>query len=260
MCLLALILLAGCALVPTRDGAPTEDTAGVLVPNPTATAPSDGGPVVGGSRTLVPTPAPLPDAEPAEPTAMFTGTISEITPELAERMTTTWRPECPVPLEDLRYLTLSHVDFDGQARLGEMVVHADAAEDVVTVFRTLFADRYPIRQMRLMDDFGGDVNAGLEADNTSAFNCRTILRGTGWSEHAYGRAIDVNPLENPYWHPESDFLAPAESRRFVDRPEDEPAVIQDGDGVVRAFAEVGWKWGGHWPKLLDWMHFSPSGR
>ena len=213
-------------------------------------------PFVAGEGKQLP---PPPVAQPASAAPMFVSTVTEITPELAARMTSTWRPGCPVPLAELRYVTVRYIDFEGQVRTGELVVNQDAADAMVQVFTTLFAERYPIRQMRLMDDFDGDVNAGLAADNTSAFNCRTTLLGTIWSEHAYGRAIDVNPLENPYWHAGSNFVAPTAGRPYVERP-DEPSVIQDGDVVVQAFAAVGWKWGGDWTRTVDWMHFSPSGK
>ncbi|MDQ0375117.1 M15 family metallopeptidase [Cellulomonas humilata] len=187
----------------------------------------------------------------------FTSTISEITPELAARMEPSWRPGCPVPLEDLRYVTVTHRDFAGEKVQGELVVHADAAEDMVTVFRALFDAGYPVRSMRLVDDFGASDDASMDADNTSAFNCRAITGGTGWSEHAYGRAIDVNPVENPYVSGSS--VGPSAGREFVRRP-DSPGVIHGGDEVVGAFAAVGWLWGGDWDSPVDYQHFSPSGR
>lgn len=187
----------------------------------------------------------------------FTSSISAITPELATRMERSWRPGCPVPLEDLRYVTVTHRDFDGEKVQGELVVHADAAEDMVTVFRALFDAGYPVRSMRLVDDFGASDDASMDADNTSAFNCRAITGGTGWSEHAYGRAIDVNPVENPYVSGSS--VGPRAGRAFVSRP-DSPGVIHAGDEVVRAFASVGWLWGGDWDSPVDYQHFSPSGR
>lgn len=193
----------------------------------------------------------------ALPPPDFTSSISEITPELAARMEPSWRPGCPVPLEDLRYVTVTHRDFAGEKVQGELVVHADAAQDMVTVFRALFEADYPIRSMRLVDDFGASDDASMDADNTSAFNCRAITGGTGWSEHAYGRAIDVNPVENPYVLGRS--VGPAAGREFVDRP-DSPGVIHADDEVVRAFAEVGWSWGGSWDSPVDYQHFSASGR
>ena len=172
-------------------------------------------------------------------------------------MEPSWRPGCPVPLEDLRYVTVTHLDFAGEKVQGELVVHADAADAMVTVFAELFDVGYPVRSMRLVDDFGASDDASMDADNTSAFNCRAITGGTGWSEHAYGRAIDVNPVENPYVRGSS--VAPAAGREFASRP-DSPGVIQADDAVVRAFAAVGWEWGGYWDSPLDYQHFSASGR
>ncbi|WP_146925653.1 M15 family metallopeptidase [Cellulomonas xylanilytica] len=204
---------------------------------------------------------PVPDVpDPpvvALPPPDFTSTVSEITPELAARMDRSWRPGCPVPLEDLRYVTVTHRDFAGEKVQGELVVHADAAEAMVTVFRALFEAGYPVRSMRLVDDFGASDDASMDADNTSAFNCRAITGGTGWSEHAYGRAIDVNPVENPYVSGSS--VGPRAGREFVSRP-DSPGVIHAGDEVVRAFAAAGWLWGGDWDSPVDYQHFSPSGR
>ena len=213
-------------------------------------------PVVAGEGKRLPLP---PAAAPASAAPMFASTIAEITPETAVRMTASWRPGCPVPLADLRLVTVSVIDFDGAVQTGELVVHADSAEPIVRVFATLFAERYPIRQMRLVDEFGADDSASMAADNTSAFNCRLITGGTTWSEHAYGRAIDINPVENPYVV--GGRVAPRDGRAFVDRP-DTPGVVHDGDVVVQAFAAIGWSWGGDWepPRPLDYQHFSATGR
>ena len=213
------------------------------------------------SATSTPVTAPsAPDAieDPvvAVPPA-FTSAISPITPELAARMEPSWRPGCPVPLEDLRYVTVTHRGFDGVDRQGELVVHADAADAMVTVFHALFDAGYPVRSMRLVDDFGASDDDSMAADNTSAFNCRAITGGSEWSEHAYGRAIDLNPVENPYVRGSS--VAPDEGRAYADRP-DSPGVIHAGDEVVRAFASVGWLWGGDWDSPIDYQHFSSSGR
>lgn len=199
----------------------------------------------------------VPTAVAAEVTPLFRSSIGEITPELEQRMATSWRPGCPVPLEDLRYVTVSHVGFDGVVRTGELVVHADVAEGLVGVFAELFAQRYPIRSMRLVDDFGADDTASMDADNTSAFNCRAITGGSAWSEHAYGRAIDLNPVENPYVR--GSHVAPRAGRDFADRP-DLPGVVHADDEVVQAFAAAGWHWGGDWTRPIDYQHFSTTGR
>jgi poly-gamma-glutamate synthesis protein (capsule biosynthesis protein) len=168
-----------------------------------------------------------------------------------------WRPGCPVPLEDLRYVRLSHWGFDGEPHLGELVVHRDAVDSLQAIFAELFARRFPIRMMRLVDDFGADDDASVTADNTSAFNCRPVTGGTRWSQHSYGRAIDVNPFENPYVT-NGRVLVPG-SATYVDRSNVRPGMILAGDAVVDAFASRGWSWGGSWSSPIDYQHFSASG-
>lgn len=250
--LLAPVLLAGCARdvdpapspgLRAQDGTPTS----------TPTAAPDAGPVVAPD-------AAWPDHGAVAADALaggYAGTVGPITRELATRMSSSWRAGCPVPLEELRYVTVTHRLPDGGTATGELVVHADVAESVVAVFGELFALGYPVRSMRLVDDFGGSDDASMAADNTSAFNCRPISRGTGWSEHAYGRAIDLNPVENPYVR--GDLVLPPEGRPYASRP-DAPGVVHAGDAVVRAFAAHGWLWGGDWESPVDYQHFSTSGR
>jgi poly-gamma-glutamate synthesis protein (capsule biosynthesis protein) len=112
--------------------------------------------------------------------------------------------------------------------------------------------------MRLVDDYGGSDDASMDADNTSAFNCRNVAGTSRWSEHAYGRAIDINPVENPYVA--GSHVSPAAGRAFLDRSQRRPGVVRAGDAVVRAFARVGWGWGGDFSSAQDYQHFSASGR
>jgi hypothetical protein len=172
-------------------------------------------------------------------------------------MHTSWRPGCPVGLSDLSYLRLTYLGFDGATHLGEMVVAATAARQVTAVFEQLFQHRYPIRSMKLVDGFGGSDDDSMAADNTSAFNCRHITGGSAFSQHSYGDAVDVNPVENPYVS-NGQVLPPAGSA-YADRP-DTAGVIHDGDAVVAAFASVGWTWGGDWSSPHDYQHFSANGR
>lgn len=171
-------------------------------------------------------------------------------------MRSTYRAGCPVPLADLRYLTLSYHGFDGTSHTGELVVSARVATDVVAIFRALYDKDFPFRSMRLVDDFNGSDDASMAADNTSAFNCRPITGGCSWSEHSYGEAVDIDPRENPYISGGS--VLPPAGARFVDRP-NAPGVIHPGDLVVRAFAQMGWTWGGSWTAPVDLQHFSRSG-
>ena len=171
---------------------------------------------------------------------------------------TSWRPGCPVPVARLRLLTMDHWGFDGRERRGRMIVHADYARDVVRVFRVLYRARFRIRRMELVERYGSDDDRSMAADNTSAFNCRRVEGSSSWSEHAYGRAIDVNPLENPYVR--RGAVLPPAGIRYLDRSRRARGMIHRGDAVVRAFAAIGWKWGGDWASLKDYQHFSATGR
>jgi D-alanyl-D-alanine carboxypeptidase len=176
----------------------------------------------------------------------------------AERMTASWRPGCPVSLEDLRLLTLTHWGFDGQVHRGELVVHKDQARAVKEAFRALFKARFPIKRMRLVDVYGGDDDRSMAANNTSGFNCRTVEGSSSWSEHAYGRAIDINPIQNPAV--EGGRVSPPTGARYLDRSRRRKGLIRANDAVVRAFASIGWGWGGYWASLKDYQHFSATGR
>jgi hypothetical protein len=166
-----------------------------------------------------------------------------------------------VPLADLRRLRIGYFGFDRRARVGEMIVHADAVDAVHRAFEALFRARFPIRRMRLVDDYGASDYASIEADNTSAFNCRRATGSSRFSEHAYGRAVDVNPIENPYVYPDGTTVHKA-SRPYLDRSRHRPGMAFHGGVLVRAFERVGWGWGGDWqpPSAKDYQHFSATGR
>ena len=123
----------------------------------------------------------------------FDSAVTAIDAGIAARMTASWRPGCPVPLRDLRFVTITHWGFDGQPRPGELVVHATQAERIRRVFAELFAARFPIEQVRLVDEFGGDDDRSMAANNTSAFNCRKAFGSTRWSQHAYGNRREPPP-------------------------------------------------------------------
>ncbi|MFW2382401.1 MAG: DUF4214 domain-containing protein [Acidimicrobiales bacterium] len=187
--------------------------------------------------------------------APFEGSIVPVT---AADLGVSWREGCPVPPSDLRLVRASHVDFSGQSRDGELVVHADQATDVLVVLQRLYEQRYPIQSMRTIDEFDGSDDASMEANNTSGFNCRSAVGGSAWSQHAYGRAIDINPLVNPYV--KGSVILPPTGARFVDRLTHNPSLIREGDIVVRSFDAIGWQWGGRWRTVKDYQHFSLSGR
>jgi hypothetical protein len=153
-----------------------------------------------------------------------------------------WHPGCPVSLSQLRLLTLGYWGFDGRAHTGRLVVNEDVAVPVVGVFRRLYALRFPIRRMEPVEAFGGDDFRSIEADNTSAFNCRSATGSTHWSEHAYGHAIDLDPIENPYV--DGGATSHRASVPYLDRSLRRAGMIHSGDAVWRAFRAIGWGWGG----------------
>jgi hypothetical protein len=170
-----------------------------------------------------------------------------------------WKPGCPIGLDALRMVTLTFVDAAGVVHHdGRIVVRDTAADAVVTAFHTLFDAGYPIDRMEPIDALGGDDAASMAANNTSGFNCRPITGGTAWSRHAYGNAVDVNPLYNPWV--KGGRVEPPQGKVWVDRTRSDPHLIRRGDVVVRAFAAVGWGWGGNFHNLKDWQHFSADGR
>jgi hypothetical protein len=188
----------------------------------------------------------------------FSSSIEEIDADLRERMTgSSWHRGCPVALDNLRLVTVRRFGMDGDAHRGRLVVHRDQAPRIVRVMRRLFEVRFPIHSMWLIDRYDGSDSRSMRANNTSAFNCRYVAGTTRWSQHAYGRAIDVNPVQNPYVS--GDYVSPEAGERYADRSLTEPGMIHRGDAVVRAFGANDWKWGGNWSGTKDYQHFSRTG-
>jgi hypothetical protein len=198
--------------------------------------------------------------EAGHPAPTFGGRSMRIDPQLRERMRgVSWRPGCPVGFADLRLLTVDHWGFDGREHRGRLVVHREAARGMLGAMRTLHHLRFPVRQMRLVDAYGADDRRSMAADNTSAFNCRFVSGSPGvWSEHAHGRAIDVNPIENPYVTG-SGYVSPPAGGPYANRSHHRRGMIHRHGPVVKAFARAGWKWAGNWPDPKDYQHFSTTG-
>jgi hypothetical protein len=192
--------------------------------------------------------------------AGFHGSVRPLDASLRAELTgRSWKPGCPVALADLRLLELTHWGFDGRVHTGRLVVNEDVANDVVSVFRRLYGLRFPVRRMRLVDEYGASDYRSIEADNTSAFNCRRATGSAHWSEHAYGHAIDLNPLENPYVS--GGRTSHGRSVPYLDRTRALRGVVVAGGPVVAAFRSIGWGWGGDWAgDVKDYQHFSVSGR
>ncbi|MEI6206015.1 MAG: M15 family metallopeptidase [Desulfuromonadales bacterium] len=211
------------------------------------------------------------------------------------RLKKSWKEGCPVPLSDLSYLVLTHWGFDYQPRIGELVVHHELATPVLKALAVLFANRYPIEKMELIDTYDADDNRSMEANNTSAFNCRDVTGKPGvFSKHSYGGAIDINPVRNPYitprngplkalgWDGSEDkgafllrtgydvkspvftfcserpadcLVLPPGAAAYVDRTINVPGYLLPDSVAVKAFTDNGFDWGGTWLRLLDYQHF-----
>jgi len=190
----------------------------------------------------------------------FTHSVSRVT---AAQLPHSWRPGCPVAPTQLRRVRMTYWGFDGRAHTGALGVNVSAVGDVVrdveAIFGRLYAARFPIRRMRPISAYGGSDDRSMAADNTSGFNCRyAVAPGPKrWSVHAYGEAIDVNTVENPYV--EGGRVLPPAGRNYLDRSRYRPGMAVRGGVPVRAFASVGWFWGGRWIASPDWQHFSKTG-
>jgi len=232
------------------------DASRAPVAQPAATTPAP---------TPSPSTSPAPVQPPRPPPARFHATVSPLPAGLTARMRgTTWHPGCPVPLRELRLLRLRYWGLDGQVHQGPMVVSQAVASQVVSVFRRLFQGRFPIQDMHLAVQYRPDHDDPSDTRNyTNGFNCRPVVTARGplarWSQHAYGLAIDINPIQNPYVTSDG-YVRNLHARPYRDRSLRQPGTIHPGDVVVRAFAAIGWEWGGDWSGHKDYMHFSATGR
>jgi len=185
----------------------------------------------------------------------YVASVSPVPDDVLAR--SSWKQECPVTVEELSYLTMTHWGFDGRVHTGEMIVNASVADDIVSVFRQLFAARFPLEQMRVIDEFEIDLPPTGDWNDTTSFVCRDAVGSGTWSQHAFGLAVDINPFHNPYL--KGDLVLPELASYYVDRERNEPGMIAAGDAAFQAFADIGWSWGGNWNSLKDWMHFSQNG-
>ena len=195
---------------------------------------------------------------PPPKTDRFVGSVGPITPWVRNRMGTSWERGCPVALRDLRYVRVTFHGFDRRPHTGELVIRAGHARGIVRVFRRLYAVRFPIEQMTLPTSNERDLTPSGDGNGTGAMVCRPTTGQTNWSAHALGLAIDVNPFQNPYV--KGDLVLPELAGAYRDRSWRRPGMIRPGGVVVRAFASIGWSWGGGWRTLKDYQHFSALDR
>jgi hypothetical protein len=251
------LLLA--ALVLSCTAAPAIDP-----PGPRSGAPAAGGATPDPTVSVVPGSGEAVPAE--EDRARFAGRIWPIRgPLLREMRGTTWKPGCPVPLADLRLLRFNYWGFDGRVKRGPMVVHRDVAADVLWVFGRLFEARFPIKRVALTKEFVPEEfepRISSRRSVTASFNCRPVVTplgpGEDFSQHSYGLAIDINPVQNPFVTADG-FVRNRMARPYLDRDRRLPGMIHQNDVVVRSFDAIGWSWGGRWSGGKDYMHFSRSG-
>lgn len=190
----------------------------------------------------------------AENTAPFQSQISAIPDSTQQTMQQyTWHPGCPVPIADLVYIQLSYWGFDHKPHRGELIVNKQLAGQTVNIFKTLYQRQFPIEKMQLIEEYQGNDEASLEANNTAAFNCRLVTGSQKFSQHSYGRAIDINPLQNPYVR--GNKILPFQGKQFLNRNKQSPGMITQQSLVYQEFKKYGWKWGGDWRHLKDYHHF-----
>lgn len=233
----------------TRTPATTAST------TPTSAATSAAPSTSAAPKPPPPTAAPSPPPPTTAPAPPFASSIHAVS---AEELGASWTAGIGcTPPEQLRRLHLSHWGYDGAVRQGDLIVEAAHADRIVQVFADIYAARFPIQRMVPVSAYGGDDGASMRANNTSGYNCRTVAGSSNLSQHAYGRAIDVNPLHNPYV--KGGTVDPPEGARWADRSRNDPGMIKAGDAVVQAFGRAGWGWGGYWSSGQDYQHFSASG-
>ena len=166
--------------------------------------------------------------------------------------------DCTIPLEELAYVRVLYYGFDKQTHVGELVVNVAISDDIVDIFRALYAASYPIEKMVLVDDYGADDNLSMAANNTSSFNYRVVQGTSTLSRHAEGMAIDINPLYNPWVYTDNGatVIDPPAGAAYADRSLDVAYYIDQDDLCYQLFTEHGFTWGGDWSSSKDYQHFS----
>jgi hypothetical protein len=243
---------SGCSDSTHRRAAPSAASSPAAAPNGDPTAP--GGSTRPTTRSLSPT--TIPSVATTSPPAPIVGTVTAATPA---DLPYSWRPGCPVGPGELRLLHLNYWGFDGVSHVGTMVVNAVVTADVLKIFGQLYAVRFPIHQMQPVDAYRASDPDSMAADNTSGFNCRNAVAPgpPQWSVHAFGEAIDVNTVENPYI--QGGTVTPAAGAAFLNRSDIRPGMAVPSGPLVQAFASAGWQWGGRWTASPDYQHFSRTG-
>ena len=184
--------------------------------------------------------------------------ISEITDDIFARIDgKSFKPDCTLPREDLRYIHVLHMGFDGETHEGEMIVNKHIADDVLDILKSLYEANYPIEKIRLIDEYDADDEKAMEDNNSSSFNFRFISHTTKISKHGLGLAVDINTLYNPYTKVVDGerIIEPINGEPYLDRSADFPYKIDENDLCYRLFTQHGFEWGGSWTDRKDYQHF-----
>ncbi|HTW15991.1 MAG TPA: M15 family metallopeptidase [Nocardioides sp.] len=198
----------------------------------------------------------LPDRLPALPGTGFAAEVERAPDDVIAR--STWEPGCPVDRDELAWVRVTFHGFDGARHTGELLVASAASQALVGVFRELWRADFPLEEMRISTRADLDAPPTGDGNNTEAFVCRPVTGGTSYSEHAYGLALDLNSFQNPY--EKGEVVLPELASSYLDRDRVRPGMITPDGPVVRAFARIGWGWGGAWSSLKDYQHFSHNSR
>lgn len=183
---------------------------------------------------------------------------SEISDEVKARMIGKSMPEdATISFDELSYLTITYLDYNGETKQGEMVVHKKLADEVLDIFKDIYEAKFPIERMKLVDDYGASDHSSMVNNNTSAFCYRTIAGTNKVSNHGKGVAIDINPFYNPHVLKSSGKVNPPEASKYADRTLNAKGMIKYNDVVYKVFISRGWKWGGNWNNP-DYQHFEKS--
>lgn len=178
-----------------------------------------------------------------------------ITKEIKKKINgVSWNDNAPYPIEDLAYVRVSYIDFEGNTKVGELIVHKLVAKDVLAIFKELYKKRFPIEKIMLIDEYNADDNASMEDNNSSALCVRnTTDKDKELSKHAYGLAVDINPVQNPYVR--GDSVYPPQGTKYLDRTNIRKGMIIENGDCYNTFLKRGWTWGGNWNDLKDYQHF-----
>ena len=186
--------------------------------------------------------------------------VDPVPAAMVQKMTgVSWHEGCPVAPKDLRQITVAYWDFQSRQQQGTLIVHKDVADEAMHLFEDLFDIHFQIERMSPIENYNGNDDASMAANNTSAFNCRDTTGKPGvFSNHSWGRAIDINPLTNPYV--KGNIVLPPAGSAYLDRTRSYPGSILAGGFVVKKFEAAGWTWGGRWKDRQDYQHFEKPAR